>query len=236
MRRGLIVSWLCGVRLDAADSREMRVAVPNTCPSLADSLDHLIVVAGPGGFFDAALGFVLVAVDAPGVDPQQAVSDTRTLDSGRRRANARRAQVPGSVRKMPAVRHGVIVEEPRAGAGDCGAAALGESARSDRRCRGAAGQAHARPARRDRGAHHRTPPGSGPGTPGHRVAPCARGRDIAWRMFSGFGSWSTRRAAEARRARAGSAIFSGGSPIRVGNIVNSGRALLSSPAGPAHQR
>ena len=51
----------------------MRLAVPNTCPSLADSLDHLIVVPGPGGFLDAAFGFVLLSVDAPGVDPQQHV-------------------------------------------------------------------------------------------------------------------------------------------------------------------
>ena len=51
----------------------MRVAVSNTCPSSADSLDHLIVVPGPGGFLDAAFGFVLLSVDAPGVDPQQHV-------------------------------------------------------------------------------------------------------------------------------------------------------------------
>ena len=67
----MIVSWRGRVRLDAAESREMRVAVANTCPSSADSLDHLIVVPGPGGFLDAAFGFVLLAVDAPGVDPQQ---------------------------------------------------------------------------------------------------------------------------------------------------------------------
>jgi hypothetical protein len=76
------------------------------------------------------------------------------------------------------------------------------------------------------------PPGSGPGTPRHRVASCARGRDIAWRMFSAFRSWSTRRTAEASGARAGSAIFSGGrTPIRVGNIVNSGRAYAEALLG-----
>ena len=42
-------------------------------PKLADSLDHLIVVPGPDGFLGAAFGFVLLAVDAPGVDPQQNV-------------------------------------------------------------------------------------------------------------------------------------------------------------------
>jgi hypothetical protein len=87
--RGLIVSWCGRVRLDAAENREMRMAVPNTCPSPADSLDHLIVVPGPGGFLDATFGFVLLAVDAPGVDPQQNIdavasplSDLRCGHSG----------------------------------------------------------------------------------------------------------------------------------------------------------
>jgi hypothetical protein len=40
-------------------------------PKSADSLDHLLVVPGLGGFLDTAFGFVLLAVDAPGVDPQQ---------------------------------------------------------------------------------------------------------------------------------------------------------------------
>jgi hypothetical protein len=63
----------------------MRVAVTNTCPSLADLLGHLIVVPGSGGFLDAALGFVLLAVDAPGADAQQNIDAvTRPLgDLGR---------------------------------------------------------------------------------------------------------------------------------------------------------
>ena len=52
----------------------MRVAVPNTCQSLA-GLAHGVyfVVPGPGGFFDAALGFGLLPGDALGVDPEQHV-------------------------------------------------------------------------------------------------------------------------------------------------------------------
>ena len=84
MRRGL-----CLLRLSMANDGSYRLAVPNTCPSLADSLDHLIVVPGPGGFLDAAFGFVLLAVDAPGVGPQQNIdavasplSDLRCGHSG----------------------------------------------------------------------------------------------------------------------------------------------------------
>jgi len=52
----------------------MRVAVPNTCQSFAGpALDHLLVVPGPGRFFDAALGFGLLPGDALGVDTQQDV-------------------------------------------------------------------------------------------------------------------------------------------------------------------
>ena len=40
---------------------------------LAPALDHLLIIAGPGGFLDAALGFVLLPGDALGVDPQQHV-------------------------------------------------------------------------------------------------------------------------------------------------------------------
>jgi hypothetical protein len=40
----------------------LRLAVPNTGPGFGRSaLDQLLVVFGPGGFFDAALGFVLLA-------------------------------------------------------------------------------------------------------------------------------------------------------------------------------
>lgn len=79
----------------------MRVAVPNTCPSWADLLDHLIVVLGSGGFLDAAFGFVLLAVDAPGIDPQQHVdavtgplSDLRCGHSGVQ---------PGGDRRVPQI-------------------------------------------------------------------------------------------------------------------------------------
>src|SRR5262249_21531351 len=53
----------------------MRVAVPNTCPSLESarviSIRRLYVVAGPDGFLDAALGLFLLPGDALGIDPQQ---------------------------------------------------------------------------------------------------------------------------------------------------------------------
>ena len=82
----------------------MRVAVPNTRPSWVDSHDHLIVVPGPGGFLDAAFSFVLLTVDAPGIDPQQHVdavtgpfSDLRCGHSGVQPSGDRRvAQIVGA--------------------------------------------------------------------------------------------------------------------------------------------
>ena len=50
----------------------MRLAVANTRESSAGSaLDHLLIITGPDGFLDAALGFFLLPRDAFGVDPQQ---------------------------------------------------------------------------------------------------------------------------------------------------------------------
>jgi len=37
----------------------------------APALDHLLTLGRPGGFLDPALGFVLLAGDALGVDPHQ---------------------------------------------------------------------------------------------------------------------------------------------------------------------
>src|SRR6516165_11399894 len=52
----------------------MRIAVPNTCQSLAGpALDHLLAAAGHSGFLNPALGLVLLPGDALGVDPQQDV-------------------------------------------------------------------------------------------------------------------------------------------------------------------
>ena len=79
----------------------MRVAVPNTCPSSADSLDHLIAVPGPGGFLDAALGFVLLAVDTRGVDPQQNIDAVASPLSDLRRGHS--GVQPGRDRRVPQV-------------------------------------------------------------------------------------------------------------------------------------
>src|SRR6516162_460265 len=83
----------------------MRIAVPNTCQSLAGlALDHLLVVPGYGGFLDPALGLVLLPGDALGVDPQQDVdavasprSDLRGGDSGVQPGGDRRmAEIVGA--------------------------------------------------------------------------------------------------------------------------------------------
>ena len=64
----------CAVRLCAAESRRMRVAVPNTCPSLRGVLG-LVLITGPfrrfGGRLDASFGVFLLAGDALGVNAQQ---------------------------------------------------------------------------------------------------------------------------------------------------------------------
>jgi hypothetical protein len=49
------------MRLNAALGASVRVAVPNTCPSLGADLGHLLVVPRHRGFFDPALGLVLLA-------------------------------------------------------------------------------------------------------------------------------------------------------------------------------
>ena len=78
--QGLLVSARSRVRLDAVESHEMRVAVPNTCPSFAhrrssssSRLWHVLVFVRHGGFLDPALGFVLLPRNALGVDTQQDV-------------------------------------------------------------------------------------------------------------------------------------------------------------------
>src|SRR5215471_13077095 len=59
------------MRSDAAPGTRMRPAVPNTCPSLSRRGPRLPLLVELGGFFDTALGFVLLAGDALGIDPQQ---------------------------------------------------------------------------------------------------------------------------------------------------------------------
>jgi hypothetical protein len=60
--------------------------------------DHLVIVAGPGGFFDAALGFVLLPGDALGVDAQQHVHAVASPlgDLGRRHSGVQ----PSGDRRM----------------------------------------------------------------------------------------------------------------------------------------
>ena len=62
---------------------------------------HLSVLAGPGGFLDTALGFVLLAGDALGVDPQQNVHAVASPLGNLGRGNP--GVQPGGNRRMPQI-------------------------------------------------------------------------------------------------------------------------------------
>ena len=80
----------------------MRLAVPNTCQSLAGpALDHLLVVPGLDRFFDAAHGFGLLPGDALGIDPQQYIDAVASplSDLGRGHSGVQ----PGGDRRVPQI-------------------------------------------------------------------------------------------------------------------------------------